>query len=119
MINIIGETHIHFDSTEISVELIQRRLNEIERYSINSHKINNTDHLLYISFIMNMKENKSFKSLDKYYDYAHMEFQRNFPSIVAVHDFTIHSINKVYKPITPIYQHMTILINNKLDNSNP
>ncbi|MFZ3577877.1 hypothetical protein [Virgibacillus sp. DJP39] len=115
MIKVTGETQLFFNSDKISVELIQRRLNdEFEKYNIIAHKISNQNHLLHIKFVMTMKK-KNNSNLDYYSRRAKIEFQKKFPMIVEAHVFSIDEISYSYlekkKPVQDVKDVMVTYIN--------
>lgn len=118
MINIYGETKLHFKTDKITTNLIHNRLNHtFERYCIISHRISNYDHLLHIKFNMYMQEKKNNKQLSNYSKYARNKFNSHFPMIIKAYDFIVHEISysKTIEPITHNKNFMVTYFNNPHD----
>ena len=107
-----GETKLFFNSDKITANLIQRRLSEgFERYTVIEHTIFASHHSLHIQFTKNLKEFKG-KTLNFYSKRALIEFEREFPSIVKIYDFTLKQIIKDFTTDVTMNNRMVIYSNN-------
>ncbi|WP_249870717.1 hypothetical protein [Oceanobacillus saliphilus] len=114
MIQIVGETTLHFNSKIISVELIQRLLDErFEMYFIDSHIITGTNHHLDIKFVLNTIEYSHYKRFTDNHNYALNAFRDQFPSLVKTEPFIVLKFRKSYKSFKNKKDHFVMLINNK------